>query len=293
MQIQKLCKISNERQDGAVYGDYLFSFNSRGLCSVYRISDLENCKMEEAKCFSRFTLDKNDVITPHSNSVMFGNEFYDEKDEFPLLYTNVYNNYSNEENKLKGVCLVYRLARCGASFKTTLVQMIEIGFTQDDKLWKSEGDTDDARPYGNFAIDADNGIYYAFTMRDNPRSARYFSFKLPQAEEGDLCPKYNVRRVILHPCDILQYFDCEYHHYIQGACCHNGKIYSLEGFTDSSDNPPAIRIIDAKLRKEVFFKKFEDCGLSIEPEMIDFENDVCYYGDHNGNVYKLFLKMAK
>ncbi len=289
MKIKKLCKISDERQDGAVYGGYLFSFDSRGLCSVYRISDLENCKAGEAECFSQFVLDKNDVITPHSNSVMFGSEFYHETDEFPLLYTNVYNNYSNEENKLKGVCLVYRLARCGASFKTTLVQMIEIGFTQDDKLWKSEGKIDDARPYGNFAIDADKGIYYAFTMRDNPRSTRYFSFKLPKAEDGDLCPRYNVKKVVLNPGDIRDCFDCDYHHYIQGACCHKGKIYSLEGFTDSSDNPPAIRIIDVNLKKEIFFKKFEDCGLNIEPEMIDFSVDTCYYSDHNGNIYKLFF----
>lgn len=289
MQIQKLCKISNDRQDGAVYGDYLFSFNSRGDCTVYRISDLEKCNEGEAKCFSRFTLDKNDVIAPHSNSVMFGNEFYHEIDEFPLLYTNVYNNYCNEENKLKGVCLVYRLVRYGASFKTTLVQMIEIGFTKDDKLWKSEGGIDDVRPYGNFAIDADKGIYYAFTMRDNPRSTRYFSFELPKACQGKLCPQYNIKRVVLNSDDICDYFDCDYHHYIQGSCFCKSKIYSLEGFTDNSDNPPAIRIIDTNLKKEVFFKKFDGCGLSIEPEMIDFENDVFYYGDHNGNVYKLFF----
>ena len=31
----------------------------------------------------------------------------------------------------------------------------------------------------------------------------------------------------------------------------------------------------------------EDYGLNIEPEMIDFEGDTCYYTDHNGNVYNL------
>ncbi len=95
---------------------------------------------------------------------------------------------------------------------------------------------DDARPYGNFTIDTEQGIYY-----------------------------------------------------VQGACCHKGKIYSLEGFTDSADNPPAIRIIDTKLKKEIFFKKFSEFGTNIEPEMIDFEDDRCYYTDHYGNIYKLFF----
>ncbi|MBE7027173.1 MAG: hypothetical protein E7410_06420 [Ruminococcaceae bacterium] len=151
---------------------------------------------------------------------------------------------------------------------------------------------DDVRPYGNFVIDTQQGILYAFTMRDNTHSTRYFSFKLPKVNDGQVCEKYNVKRLVLTKDDILQYFDCEYHHYIQGACCHNGKIYSLEGFSNSVDNPPVIRIIDTNLKKEVTYKQFKDFGTNIEPEMIDFDKDSCYYTDHNGNVYKLFFDLT-
>jgi len=167
------------------------------------------------------------------------------------------------------------------------VQMIEIGFTEDESLWKSVGEKEDVRPFGNFTIDRERSILYAFTMRDNTNSTRYFSFKLPQVSEGELNEKYNVKKVILNKEDIISYFDCDYHHYIQGATCHEGIIYSLEGFTDSLDNPPTLRVIDTKSKKEVAFKYFSELGTSVEPEMIDFSEDTCYYTDHNGNVYKV------
>ena len=30
-------------------------------------------------------------------------------------------------------------------------------------------------------------------------------------------------------------------------------------------------------------------SMNDEPEMIDFEDDVCYHTDHHGNMYKLFF----
>lgn len=289
MKIEYFSKIKGGRQDGAIFGDFLFSLNHQGLCTVYNIKDLEHNQDGESDIFAEFLLDKNDILIPHSNSVMFGNEFYSEDDEFPLLYTNVYNNYATADNKFKGVCLVYRLHRVDRNFETKLVQMIEIAFVEDENLWKSAGQKEDIRPYGNFTIDKENGIYYAFVMRDNLQSTRFFAFDLPKVSQGEICKEYNVKRVLLKASQIREFFDCDYHHYMQGACCHKGKIYSLEGFTDSTDNPPAIRIIDTKLKKETFFKKFKDAGTNIEPEMIDYHNDTCYYTDHNGNMYKLIF----
>ena len=289
MKIENISKIKDGRQDGAISNGYLFSFNHRGECTVYQMNSLQCAENGEAEVFAEFVLDKNDIIVPHSNSVMFGNEYYDEKDEFPLLYTNIYNNYVNCDEKLKGVCLVYRLQKDENTFTSTLVQMIEIGFVEDENLWKSGGEKDDLRPYGNFVVDTRENILYAFTMRDNTNSTRYFSFNLPKVSQGQMCEKYGVKKVVLTRDDILDCFDCDYHHFFQGASCHDGKIYSLEGFTDNKDNPPAIRVIDTKLKKEIAFKHFKDLGTNIEPEMIDLYDDICYYTDHNGNMYKLLF----
>ena len=290
MKIEFFSKIVGGRQDGAISNGFLFSFNHQGKCTVYETKTLGCLRNDEAEVFAEFVLDKNETLVPHSNAVMFGNEYYDEKDEFPLLYTNIYNNYANVGDKLKGVCLVYRLQRNEREFTSTLVQIIQIGFVEDENLWKSAGENEDARPYGNFTIDAEQGVLYAFTMRDNTNSTRYFSFELPKVNQGQVCEKYNVKKVVLTQTDIIQYFDCDYHHFVQGASCHNGKIYSLEGFTDSVENSPAIRIIDANLKKEIVYKQFKELGSNIEPEMIDFDDDICYYSDHNGNVYKLLFE---
>ena len=93
MKIEIHSKIKKDRQDGAVFNGFLFSFNHKGDCSVYETNSLKNLKNGEAEVFGEFTLDKTDILLPHSNSVMFGNEYYHNDDEFPLLYTNVYNNY--------------------------------------------------------------------------------------------------------------------------------------------------------------------------------------------------------
>ena len=123
-------------QDGAIYKNYLFRFSSRGGCTVYDLSAL----CAEPAPIAEFKLDGLELVVPHSNSVVFGNEFFAPGDEFPLLYSNVYNNYAKTEDKRVGICCVYRLLREGNTFSTTLVQLIKIGFTDDRGLWRSSGD---------------------------------------------------------------------------------------------------------------------------------------------------------
>ena len=274
-------------QDGAIWDHYLFRFKISGACYVYDLNDLKPSAEQDGLLqeIATFRLDKCEQLAPHSNAVMFGNEYYAPNDEFPLLYCNIYNNYKKAENRLEGFCCVYRLQRDGNTFATTLIQLIQIGFTDDKQLWLSEREDGDARPYGNFTIDREKGIYYAYTMRDSYHTTRYFSFTLPKSSDGETDETYNVRKVILTPNDILGWFDCDYHHFVQGACTHKGKIYSLEGFTDNVNNPAALRIVlpDEKRQERCFMLK--DYIIDVEPELIDFMGDVCYYADCCGNLY--------
>lgn len=272
-------------QDGAIFSGLLFRFNHKGHCSVFDLKTACNCDSPDP--VASFTLDRADELCPHSNAVMFGNEYFAEDDEFPLLYSNIYNNYASAEDTLKGVCCVYRLKRAGNTFETTLVQLIEIGFTEDADYWRSDPEKRDVRPYGNFTIDREKGIYYAFVMRDKTHTTRYFSFGLPKLSQGVPDEKYGVRRVTLKIEDIIDSFDTEYHRFIQGACTHKGLIYSAEGFTDSAENPPAIRVIDPAGRKQKCFVDIVLMGYTVEPECIDFDGDVCYYSDVEGNLYVL------
>ena len=286
MNIKKIGKIKGD-QDGAIFNNYLFRFDSVGTCYVYDISkfDISVKNTGEINETASFSLDRTEELRPHSNSVMFGCKYYSKDDEFPLLYTNIYNNYSWTDNKMKGVTLVYRIERNENNFKSTLVQIIEIGFTENVNYWKSSDEKDDVRPYGNFAIDNEKGIYYAFTMRDKTNTTRYFAFDLPEVTDGKMDEKYGVNRVVLGVKDIKIQFDCSYQHYIQGACAYKSKIYTLEGFTDNEENPSAMRIVDLTEKKEISFIDLYNMGYTIEPEMIDFWDNVCYYADNHGNFY--------
>lgn len=269
-------------QDGAIYGDYLFRFANDGHCFVYSLSQQEQ--------IAEFCIDKTDLLKPHSNSVGFGTERYDETDEFPLLYTNIYNNYAKQEERLEGVCCVYRITREGASFTGTLVQVIRIGFVEERELWKSLPGNEDVRSYGNFVPDVFRDRMYVFLMRDQEHVTRYFSFALPRLADGVYDERWGVKVVTLRKEDILVQFDDEYMHYMQGACAYDGKIYSAEGFDMKSPDQvdrPGIRVIDMDERRQLVYFDLCTLGKDLEPELMDFEGDTLYYMDIAGHTYKV------
>ena len=95
MKIKQIAKIQNG-QDGAIFGNQLFRFNTRGDSVVYDLSEMDPDNVKELQPIGRFVLDKSELIVPHSNAVSFGAEYFDPSDEYPLLYTNIYNNYANK-----------------------------------------------------------------------------------------------------------------------------------------------------------------------------------------------------
>ena len=276
---QKVGNISGSIQDGAVYGGYMFSFNSTGKCRVYSMDGLSP--------LSEFTLDKNSILSPHSNAVCFGADKYSENDEFPLLYCNIYNTYSKNRD-LDGTCNVYRITREGNSFSSELVQIIKVGFTEDTSIWSSPGG--DTRPYGNFVVDTDNNRLYAFTMRDESNTTRFFEFALPTLGEGETDSATGVKKVTLDASDIIRSFDVEYFCYIQGATYADGKIYSLEGFTNDMTNKAALKIVDVESGKLSDRVDLYGMGFTTEPEMVYVTDGVIYYVDVSGRIYELTLK---
>ena len=262
-------------QDGAIWNGILFKFDGTGVCKIYDVNGFKE--------ISSLTLDT--PLIPHSNAVTFGNDYFEEDDEFPILYTNVYNNYDGKENPHKGTCLAFRIQRSGNNFSFTLKQIIKIGFCEDTDIWCSPDG--DIRPFGNFVVDRDNNKYYAFNMMDGIKKSRYFVFDMPKLTDGVIDEKTGVRTVTLQKEDIIKHFDLDYHNYLQGATVYKGKIYSVEGGTKSEGCPAVIRIIDPVEGKQEFFAFFRDYIEDFEPEYIDFYKDVCYYGDNYGHLYTI------
>jgi hypothetical protein len=262
-------------QDGAIWNGILFKFDGSGVCKVYDVNGFKEIA----------SLKLDTVLIPHSNSVTFGAEYFEEGDEFPLLYTNIYNNYDGQPESYKGTCLAFRITRSGNEFSFTLKQVIKLGFCEDSTVWCSkEGDI---RPFGNFIVDRDNGKYYAFNMMDGIKKSRYLVFDMPKICDGVLDEGTGIRTVVLNKEDILKQFDLDYHNCLQGATVYKGKIYSVEGGTKSISSPAALRIIDPASGKQEFFALFRDYIEDREPEYIDFYKDVCYYGDNYGYLYTI------
>ena len=269
----------NFGQDGAIYNGCLFRFSARGICWVYDLQTLEE--------IGTFTLDKADLLLPHSNAVSFGPDFYVVGDEFPVLYTNIYNTYASAPDRLEGVCCAYRITRKNGVFASQLVQVLQIDFTADSHLWCSET-VQDVRPYGNFAVDAVTGKLHAFVMRDETHTTRFFRFALPKITEGTTDATWDVPVVHLTKEDIEQQFDECYVNFMQGACCHNGILYSVEGFDMPTELArPALRIFDTQKQKLVLWADLESVGLTREPELVEVYQGKMYYSDGDGNLLQI------
>lgn len=267
-------------QDGAAFGGYLFHLNVDGRCQVYSMPDLSPV--------SSFTLGNTDIIVPHSNAVCFGSERYAEEDEFPLLYTNVYNNYQSAADRREGMLCAYRLTRQEERFSARLVQLIRIGFVAEPQ-WRSVH-VQDARPYGNFVIDTERHLLHAFVMRDEERLTRFFTFRLPALSEGEVCGDCGVQVVTLRREDILSSFDEEYVHYMQGAACAGKYIYSVEGFDAPSGVMPAFRVFDTASQKQALHAELAPLGLTREPEFVDVYDGRMLYADCTGDLYEISFK---
>ena len=264
-------------QDGAVWKDTLFRFDASGNCKVYSLPRLNK--------IDSFVLDKSDVLKMHSNAVCFGCDYYADGDEFPLLYSNIYNNYAKAEDRFEGVCGVYRIYRENGDFTSKLVQVIRIGFTKDSDLWCSEN-MEDVRPYGNFVVDTDHRKLCAFTMRDEERHTRVFTFDLPTLSDGNYSELCGANIVILNPSDIRDQFNCTYSQYLQGACYFDGKIFSVEGFSDA-ENPARIQVFDLVEKRWHAAMDLFGYGMNIEPEFIAPYKDKLIYSDAHGRTWEM------
>ena len=280
-------------QDGAIFNGKIFRFGAGGKGSVYSVDAIyaaEGSDNVPVQPIAGVQLDRADVIVPHCNAVVFGTEYAEPGDEYPLLYANIYNNYQKCDERLEGTACVYRLWQDAEGYHTKLMQIIRVGFVGDLSLWTSKPDRGDVRPYGNFVVEREKNRLWAFTMRDADRTTRYFAFRLPKLGEGVFSKTYGVNVVTLGKDDILKQFDCEYSCYIQGACCENGMIVSVEGFSDEH-HPAKMQVIDLEAGKQALAVDLRGRGMTIEPEFCDFADTPngrrLIYSDGHGAIFEV------
>ena len=270
-------------QEGAIAGGNLFVLNHDGEGAVFSLN--------KKKQIGSFTLDKRGVLNPHANSVVFSSQYYKDGDKYPLMYVSVYNNYQNAAERYEGYCMAYRILEDKSGFSTELVQVINIGFTEDLTMWKSKSNNGDVCPYGNFVVDSDNNKLYAFVMRDGDKTTRFFEFTLPKLSDGEDNSRYGCKQVTLEADDIKNQFDTEYSVYLQGCDYVNGTLLSAEGLGYGAAGGVTLRLIDLNSKKLIKTHNLVNSGLYNEPEVVavDPETKNIYYSGSDGQLRRLTL----
>ena len=184
--------------------------------------------------------------------------------------------------------VIHRTGKIQA-YTNDLVQIIKINFVNDPMWTSTSGAASDTRPYGNFAIDYENGYLYALALKYGDYVTRTIQFKLPDISEGTYDETYDANIVKLELEDIIDFFDTPYAYSIQDVDFHNNYIFITEGFTDNIVEPARMRVIDVINQSQVAqFEIFEDFG-PIEPEFICWYEGELYYSDSRLNIMKIKL----
>lgn len=197
-------------------------------------------------------------------------------EELCYMYSNIYNSYASASDKHIGECCVYNVTNTDNTWTNELKQLIKIGFINNAEYWTPSSE---ARPYGNFVVDAENKYLYAFTMYTSKNLTYWYKFNLPAVTDGTWSDTYGCYVCTLNIEDIIDSWTTAHQNYVQGACVYKNLIYSTEGFNGATGiNVARMRIIDPAKKKEIATFHFYSDDDPVEPEMIDFYNGICYYG---------------
>lgn len=244
-------------QGAAIYKNMLFAaLNANGEMVVYDM-------FTNAPAGSIAIPETEDY---HNNNIDFGYEFYDEKDEFPLLYMSQENNDVHK-------CIVARITRNRNEWKWEIVQTITFPTAQENGMW-----------WANSYIDAENGYMYLMGYKnqswtDGSNENRLVSRRwiLPKLADGD---------VALKVADSTHYHEIAYWTATQGAVMKGGKLYQAYG-TPTYKDWIKFRVLDLEKGTVEHVMDLYNRGLPAEPEGVDYYNGNLYIVDVAGNLYRL------
>lgn len=248
---------SKSIQDCAIYGDTIFQFYSTAPTGIVAGN------LVDYTTIATGTL----AESLHANTVSFSDTFYDEADEYPLLYVNEYQT----GNTPSGKCYVYRLAIQNSTITANLVQTITLGFISDAEYGSA---SNAIRKDCSFVVDTDRRKLIVYLEREREKTTRFYEFSLPEISNAS---------VTLSQDAIERYFDVEYINFPQGACYVAGCVFVSSGASDGSD--AQISVIDLRLGKTKTIIPLYRYNLITEPAFIDIYDGKIVFG--TGIVFEL------
>jgi len=238
-------------QDADTYGKYLFQFQHSNSCVT--IFDLEK------------KIIVGEVILPavsdnHCNTVSFSNIFYNDTDEFPLLY--VSGSTSGTYNHVQ----VYRVQHNAMFFTITKIQEIILPTASsiNNLYWTGA------------VIDNTNNYMYVYA---NNYGAQIAKFKIPD---------FRYSEVTLTNKDIIERFSLPGFTHQQGACIRNDLMFVMDGVPACGDTN-YLRIIDLKYKKDFKIINISELGYgNVEFESIsEYDNGFILTAYSNRKIYSL------
>ncbi|MBO4531299.1 MAG: hypothetical protein J5767_11760 [Paludibacteraceae bacterium] len=238
-------------QGAALWGDYVFqceNYNSR--LTVYNI--------REKTYLGEIPLAYNKYY--HDNQAAFSSIYYEQGDEFPLLYiSQIYLEAQNIQ--------VYRIQRYDSVFTATLVQNIRMPDDTDNNY------------LAHFNIVFDNkNHFYLYSRNRSTCMGQISKWNIPDPHCGNVYMKeeYMLERFYLS-FSLL---------YAQGGTMVGDKIYFAQGIPSKSDI--MFRIVDVNTHEEWSFN-LRDYNFTREPEGIMFCQDHFIMTTNRAGIYQLFL----
>ena len=238
-------------QGAALWGNYIFqceNYNKR--LTVYDVV--------EKKYVGEIPLVYNKYY--HNNQAAFSNIYFEDSDEFPLLYV---SQILIQAQNIQ----VYRIQRQDTLFNATLVQVIRL-----------PNDTDENNlAHCNIVFDKLNH-FYLYSRNRTTCMGQISKWKIPDPHKGD---------VILREEHMLDHFSLSYSLlYAQGGTMLGDKIYFGQGIPGKSDL--MLRIVDVKTHDEFSFD-LKEMKFYKEPEGLMLYDGNFVLSTNRGGFYYLSL----
>lgn len=242
-------------QGAASYGDYLFQFENYNA-NVY----IYNLKTKEF--IEKVALIKNSKN--HCNNVSFSNIFYEEDDEFPLLY--VSGSSSGTYNQIQ----VYRVIHKDHIFSFEKVQNISL-------------------PKGNDT----NNLFWTQVMLDNEDGYMYVLSKSLYNNDTYISrfiiPSINNADVNFIDDDIIEQFEVTNSIHKQGAVIHKGFLYIMYGVPAWGDTN-YLRIIDLVNKEDYMTVNISAMGFNQEFEGLTiYKNMLIAPTNSNAGIFSITI----
>ena len=227
--------INPQPQGGDCWGDLFFQFVTGNSC--VRVYDLSKKKLVQ-------TIDipysqRGFVANCHCNTACFGSQFYDEKDEFPLIY--VSTGYAS-----KGYtgALVYRILRTDKKLSLSLVQTIR--FPEDKSSWTE-------------FVPAKDYAYLCYTTE-----RVIYKVPVPKADSGDAIIDRSMAVETYQFTPQPEWMSTSRN---QDRLFYNGKIVFVSGVPLSGEASVFVVLNLEERTREMTFD-FKSIGLTKESESI-------------------------